>query len=153
MSSNASTSNVSTVGTAHVQPGNASRRASSAPHGVYSSFEPSHLELKGFCAWEDRHKKGITRSETQMMMDKLNAMLPVQVKKAVGEFRFGEYETSALRFLWKTLTSMKFWESGVSTSKKTGLFITAGNYGFMPKDLPLRSNALPNFVNARNMRR
>ena len=39
-------------------------------------FTPTFIEVKGFCSWDDRREKGLTRESVKRTCDELKALLP-----------------------------------------------------------------------------
>ena len=55
-----------------------------APRGV--KFIPSFIEVKGFCSWDDRREKGLTRENVKRTCDEVKALLPEDLKQHFHDF-------------------------------------------------------------------
>ena len=53
-------------------------RSNGEPPGNQSSkeFKPSFIEVKGFCTWDERREKGLSRAEVKRHFDEMKACLP-----------------------------------------------------------------------------
>eukprot|EP00929_Paragymnodinium_shiwhaense_P076609 TRINITY_DN39409_c0_g1_i1.p1 TRINITY_DN39409_c0_g1~~TRINITY_DN39409_c0_g1_i1.p1 ORF type:complete len:275 (+),score=56.31 TRINITY_DN39409_c0_g1_i1:84-908(+) len=51
-----------------------------------SNFQPSYVEIKGWCTWKERHEFGKTRNDVETLMLELTAILPESLKPRVHAF-------------------------------------------------------------------
>ena len=51
---------------------------------THVAFKPSYLEIKGFCDFNERLVKGVTRAEADSIVDKLKASFPEHAQGHVG---------------------------------------------------------------------
>ena len=50
-----------------------------------SEFTPSFIEIKGFCTWEERRDKGLSRAQVKQHYDELKAILPDELRQHFKE--------------------------------------------------------------------
>jgi len=53
--------------------------------GPSDGFTPTYLEIKGFCEWEERKKKGATRKDADDLMALLTPALPEELQDKIGK--------------------------------------------------------------------
>ena len=62
-----------------------------------TTWQPTYLEVKGFCEYEQVSQKGITRSEASALIGKLLGILPEELKAHVKEFQLRAAKNYAVR--------------------------------------------------------
>ena len=59
--------------------------ASAAHAPTANGFTPTYVEIKGYCSWDERREKGLTRTQATQMHGKLKAALPAELQEHFGD--------------------------------------------------------------------
>ena len=60
-------------------------RMSSATSGSDSEWQPTELKIRGFCSWQNSREEGIIRSDAEVLVSGLQAVLSEAVQAKVGD--------------------------------------------------------------------
>jgi hypothetical protein len=71
--------------------------SSSTRAGSEGQFEPTYVELKGFCDYQDRFEKGITRGEAEALVERLKRSVPEALRADIGPLRLRGLRNYSIR--------------------------------------------------------
>eukprot|EP00973_Karenia_brevis_P022408 3085022-Karenia_brevis.AAC.1 len=80
--------------------GSASRRSGSAPAGG-GAFEPGYVEIKGWCTFDDRFEKGISRGEGERLFKEWKDKLPPEVSGLIKRIQLPGIKNHKMKVVLK----------------------------------------------------